>query len=67
MHYFFYLIEDSAGRSAISGKENGISLIMGKGSGSTPITNMNMDVKASTFMPRYPHCPYKINFQLFCP
>uniref|UniRef100_A0A804NQ25 GBF-interacting protein 1 N-terminal domain-containing protein n=1 Tax=Zea mays TaxID=4577 RepID=A0A804NQ25_MAIZE len=42
---------DSAGRSAISGKENGISLIMGKGSGSTPITNMNMDVKASTFMP----------------
>ncbi|XP_066351970.1 GBF-interacting protein 1-like isoform X1 [Miscanthus floridulus] len=42
---------DSAGRSAISGKENGISLIMGKGSGSTPIINVNMDVKASTFIP----------------
>ncbi|XP_021320823.1 GBF-interacting protein 1-like isoform X2 [Sorghum bicolor] len=42
---------DSAGRSAISGKENGISLITGKGSGSTPIINANMDVKASTSMP----------------
>ena len=50
----FYLIEDSAGRIAISGKENGISLITGKGSGSTPIINVNMDVKASTFIPRYP-------------
>ncbi|CAO2201340.1 unnamed protein product [Urochloa humidicola] len=42
---------DSAGRSAISGKENGINHIMEKGSGSTLAINTNMDVKASTSMP----------------
>ncbi|CAO2206438.1 unnamed protein product [Urochloa humidicola] len=42
---------DSAGRTAISGKENGINHIMEKGSGSTPAINTNMDVKASTSMP----------------
>ncbi|OEL16188.1 hypothetical protein BAE44_0022793 [Dichanthelium oligosanthes] len=42
---------DSAGRSAISGKENGINQITEKGSGSTLTINMNMDVKASTSMP----------------
>ncbi|CAL5011671.1 unnamed protein product [Urochloa decumbens] len=42
---------DSAGQSAISGKENGINHMMEKGSGSTLAINTNMDVKASTSMP----------------
>nr|XP_034599613.1 GBF-interacting protein 1-like isoform X2 [Setaria viridis]TKW09739.1 hypothetical protein SEVIR_6G122000v2 [Setaria viridis] len=41
---------DSSGRSAISGKENGIIHVMEKGSGSTLTINTNMDVKVSTSM-----------------
>jgi len=44
---------DSAGRSAISGKENGINHIIEKGSSSTPTISTNMDVITSTSMPRY--------------
>ncbi|KAG2583389.1 hypothetical protein PVAP13_6KG226500 [Panicum virgatum] len=42
---------DSAGRSAISGKENGINHIIEKGSSSTPTISTNMDVITSTSMP----------------
>ncbi|KAG2577940.1 hypothetical protein PVAP13_6NG190200 [Panicum virgatum] len=41
---------DYAGRTAISGKENGINHIIEKGSSSTPTISMNMDVIASTSM-----------------